>query len=174
MQELGVIAKWGKPVWEFRRREVPLETETRVDRVGEITFELSSEPRDPTPTEAYAALGHFVYTWRQEHPDYEVIYLEVSRSSPQRLRMQFRPLHASPLPPLAVIAAWIVILIKLAFIAVVAYLILRPVAQVSYELTTSAAAVGKAAEYLVYIGAGFLAIWGFSKVYPAIRGKKKS
>lgn len=173
MQELGVIAKWGKPVWEVWRREVSPETKARVDRVGEIVFELSSEPRDPTPSEAYAAFGHFVYTWRQDHPDYEVIYLELTRSSPQRLRMQFRPLHASPLPALAVVVHWALLLIIAAFAIAAVALIITPVAKVIYEILTGAGGIGKAFEYLVYFGIGIGALWVVSKAYPAIKGKAK-
>lgn len=170
MQELGVIATWGKPVWEFWRREVPPETEARVDRVGEVVIELNSTPRDPTPAEAYAAFGNFVYQWRQEHPDYEVIYLEVSRSSPQLLRMQFRPLHASPLPPLWVIIGWIFTIAVAAFLFAV---VIVPAAKLTYEILTGTGAAGEAFKYLMYFGVGLVGIWGFSKVYPAIRGKAK-
>lgn len=169
----GVIAKWGKPVSEFWRREVPPEKEARTDRVGEVVVEMNSTPRDPTSREAYAALGNFVYQWREEHPDYEVIYLEVSRSSPQRLRMQFRPLHASPLPPLATIAGWIIYGMIIAFAIAVAVLVLTPVIKVIYEILTGTGAAGTAFKYLVYGGMGLVGLWMFSKAYPAIRGKAK-
>ena len=168
---MGVIATWGKPAREVWREEVPLDAEARADRVNEIVFELDSKPRDPTPREAYAAFGEFVRRWREEHPDYEVTYLEISRSSPQRLRMQFRPLHASPLPPLSVIAAWAIALIIAAFAIAAALLVVTPTAKVAYQILTGTGAAGLALKYLTYFGAGLVGLWMVSKVVPAIRGK---
>ena len=170
---MAVIATWGKPVWELWRREVPPETEARVDRVGEAIIELNCTPRDPTPREAYSFFGNFVYKWRQDHPDYEVIYLEISRSSPQRLRMQFRPLHASPLPPLATIIGWIITIAIAVFVAAVVALTIVPIFKVVYEIITDTGAVGKAFKYLIYFGAGLVGLWMVSEAYPAIRGKGK-
>lgn len=170
MQELGVVAKWGKPVWEFWRREVPLETEARADRVGEAIIEMNSTPRDPTARECYAAFGNFVYTWRKEHPDYEVIYLEVSRSSPQRLRMQFRPLPGSSHTPFLLIIGWIITIAVAAFLFAV---VIAPAVKFIYEIWTGTGAAGEAFKYLMLFGIGLMGIWGFSKVYPAIKGKAK-
>jgi len=160
-------------VREFFRREVPPETEVREDRVGEVVIELNSEPRDPTPSEAYAAFGEFVRRWRQEHPDYEVIYLELSRSSPQRLRMQFRQLPGSLHTPFLTIVEWIILGLLVAFAIAAAMLVITPILKATYEIITGTGAVGEAFKYLAYFGAGLVGLWMVSKAYPAIKGKAK-
>lgn len=147
------------------------EPTTAFGRINEIQFELSSEPRDPTPREAYAVFGEFVSQWREDHPQYEVTYLEVSRSSPQVLRMQFT--HDTPLPPLAVIASWAIAAIIAAFAIAAALLVVTPAAKIAYEIVTGTGAASTALKYGVYLGVGLAGIWGASKVYSSVRGKRK-
>lgn len=112
-----VVASWGSPVPKvWRRTELPGYLEPRSGQVYENEFSLSSSPRDPTPKEAYAILSAGVYKWRVEHPEAEVTYLEITQSSPQRLRMQY--IAHSPIALAAIAAAFVAAIIAVAAVAV--------------------------------------------------------
>lgn len=106
-----IVARWGIPVKEFTRVEKPGDYEPRHEKVYEGEWELTSTPRDPTPGEAYVILSEGVRRWRLEHPDDEITYLEISRGSPQRLKMQFIHHGHSPLVLIGILAAFVATLI---------------------------------------------------------------
>lgn len=112
-----VVASWGNPVPNvWRRTELPGYLEPRSGQVYENEFSLSSSPRDPTSKEAYAILSAGVYRWRVEHPEAEVTYLEITRGSPQRLRMQY--IAHSPIALAAIAAAFVGAILIAAAVAV--------------------------------------------------------
>lgn len=128
-----VVASWGRPVPNvWRRAELPGHLEPRSNQVYENEFSLSSSPRDPTSKEAYAILSAGVYNWRVKHPEAEVTYLEITRGSPQRLRMQY--IAHSPIALSAIAAAFAAVI---AFVAAQAI----PILVISLVIITIVAAL---------------------------------
>ena len=112
-----VVASWGSPapgIWRYA--ELPGYLEPRSGQVYENEFSLSSSPRDPTTKEAYAILSAGVYKWRVEHPEAEVTYLEITRGSPQRLRMQY--IAHSPIALTSIAVAFAAVIAFVASLAV--------------------------------------------------------
>ena len=112
-----VVASWGRPapgIWRYA--EIPGHLEPRSGQVYENEFSLLSSPRDPTPKEAYAILSAGVYRWRIEHPEAEVTYLEITRGSPQQLRMQY--IAHSPIAISAIAVAFAAVIAFVASLAV--------------------------------------------------------
>lgn len=135
---MTVVASWGSPVpnvWAYA--ELPSDLEPQSNQVYEMEFSLTSTPRDPTPAEAYAIFGEFVRTWKVEHPEAEMKYLEITRGSPQHLRIQF--IAHSPFP---------FILIALAFIALVEIIGITVALQITLALIIVYAAL-RIVDYLV-------------------------
>lgn len=112
-----IVAQWGTPidVWDYH--PLPGSADPQYDKAYEGQWTLSSTPREPTAREAYVILSESVRKWQAEHPETEIKYLEISRSSTPVLRVQFvyRSQHS---PSLALLL--VAIAAAISFIATIA------------------------------------------------------
>lgn len=113
-----IVAKWGRPVKVFTRVEKPGYFEPWHEKVYEGEWTLTSTPRDPTPREAYVILSDSVRKWQVEHPEDEVKYVEITRGSPQYMKIQFIHHGHSPIALSAILAAFAAVILAIAAVAV--------------------------------------------------------
>lgn len=101
-----IIARWGTPVETVVASAEPSSTTMPRDKKAyQAEMTLSSSPRELTSHEANTVLAQTMHQWAQTHPEAEVTYIEIEKSSPQVLRFQFIAHEQSPLPFIAAIAA---------------------------------------------------------------------
>lgn len=80
-------------------------TTPRNNKAYQAEMTLTSSPRELTPHEADTALAQTMHQWALTHPEAEVKYVEIEKSSPQVLRFQFIAHEQSPIAVVAAIAA---------------------------------------------------------------------